>query len=103
MERPFETIEVDVAKLRDYCLSDSHPRGRHNARVFRYRLGLTAADSEALRESLLRAVDERWNELIATEADEYGQRYVLDFLISVRPETADAKPRSSMVRSAWSY
>lgn len=25
---------VELAKLRDYCLSQSHPRGRHKARVF---------------------------------------------------------------------
>ena len=25
---------VEIEKLRDYCLSSSHPRGRHKARVF---------------------------------------------------------------------
>jgi hypothetical protein len=48
-------IVVDVAKLRDYCLSDSHPRGRHKARVLRSRLGLTTGDAEWLRDQLLRA------------------------------------------------
>jgi hypothetical protein len=31
----FAAATVDVAKLRDYCLSDAHLRGRHKARVFR--------------------------------------------------------------------
>jgi Domain of unknown function (DUF4926) len=26
---------LDIRKLEDYCLSPSHPRGRHNTRVFR--------------------------------------------------------------------
>lgn len=25
---------VDIVKLTDYCLSTTHPRGRHKARVF---------------------------------------------------------------------
>lgn len=28
---------VGLAKLRDYCLSPTHPRGRHKARVFAVR------------------------------------------------------------------
>ncbi len=40
---------VDLAKLRDYCLSEVHPRGKHKARVFRVALGLTTQDAEELR------------------------------------------------------
>ena len=46
MAERFSDIVVEIAKLRDYCLSDTHPRGRHKARVFRSRLALTAADAE---------------------------------------------------------
>jgi hypothetical protein len=46
---------VDIAKLRDYCLSPVHPRGRHKARVFAAVLGLTQADADFLREELLSA------------------------------------------------
>ena len=42
MAKHFDIIIVDLAKLRDYCLNEEHPRGRHKARVFRSRLGLTA-------------------------------------------------------------
>src|SRR6266704_4504532 len=99
MARQFATVEVDIAKLRDYCLNDGHPRGRHKARVFRSRLGMTAADAETLRQILLQAVEEREDELTAAEADEYGQRYVLDFRVRTGTESGKEKPRTAMIRS----
>jgi hypothetical protein len=90
----FSDIVVEIVKLRDYCLSDTHPRGRHKARVFRSRLGLTAADAERLREALLDAARGRQDDLRPTGADEFGQRYVLDF-----PMTTPAG--SATIRSAW--
>jgi hypothetical protein len=75
----FDAIEVDSAKLRDYCLSQAHPRGRHKARVFRSRLGLVADDAEVLREALIAAARNCQTEIRRTTADEYGERYVLDF------------------------
>jgi hypothetical protein len=36
---------VEIVKLRDYCLSPTHPRGRHKARVFAAVLGLTDKDA----------------------------------------------------------
>ncbi len=83
---------VDLRKLRDYCLSELHPRGRHKARVFREVLGLTAADAEALREELLEAA--RTGEAAGGEADEHGQRYTLDFFM-------ERQHPSATVRSAW--
>lgn len=56
MPQHFDSVVVDISKLRDYCLSEFHPRGKHKARVFRVALGLTAADSDALRDALLNAV-----------------------------------------------
>ena len=44
---------VDIAKLRDYCLSPDHPRGKHKARVFAAVLGLTADQTDVLRDALL--------------------------------------------------
>ncbi len=32
-----ENAVVEIAKLRDYCLSEDHLRGRHKARVLRVR------------------------------------------------------------------
>jgi hypothetical protein len=90
----FGSIEVDVAKLRDYCLCETHPRGRHKARVFRSRLGLTAGDADLLRQRILDAARVHQGDLRATDADEYGQRYVLDFEMTTATGTA-------IVRSAW--
>jgi len=47
---------VDIEKLRDYCLSESHPRGKHKARVFATVLRLTATDVFELRDAMISAV-----------------------------------------------
>ncbi len=83
---------VDIEKLRDYCLSESHPRGKHKARVFATALGLTANDVLELRDALLSAI--RAEEAVAGERDQYGQRYIVDF--SMRRQG-----RKAVVRSAW--
>ncbi len=83
---------VDVRKLRDYCLSPQHPRGRHKARVFAAALGLTAEDAEDLREALLSAAHSQ--EAVFTDKDQYGERYVLDFEMKTDVGTA-------VVRSGW--
>jgi hypothetical protein len=68
---------VDIGKLRDYCLSPIHPRGRHKARVFAAVLGFTQADADVLRKELLKAASE--GDAVEGEADEYGVRYTIDF------------------------
>jgi hypothetical protein len=40
-----ERAIVDERKLREYCLSAVHPRGRHKARVFASVLGIQQRDS----------------------------------------------------------
>jgi hypothetical protein len=94
LSRRFDSIIVEIAKLRDYCLSETHPRGRHKARLFKTRLGLTAKDAPMLRQALLDAALNRQDDLRPTEADEHGQRYVLDFPMTTPAGTA-------IVRSAW--
>jgi hypothetical protein len=83
---------VDILKLRDYCLNPGHPEGRHKARVFRATLGMEREDAEELRAAILAAA--RDQDADATETDEYGERYVLDF--SLRHAG-----RETRVRSAW--
>jgi hypothetical protein len=46
---------LDIRKLEDYCLSPSHPRGRHEARVFREALDLQRSDAAWLQEALREA------------------------------------------------
>ena len=84
---------VDIRKLRDYCLSMGHPRGRHKARVFKAVLGLTAADAEMLRQTLLAAAAMR-DTARQSEADEYGLRCVLELsMVGMRGEAT--------IRSSW--
>jgi hypothetical protein len=87
-----ERAIVDIAKLRDYCLSPAHPRGRHKARVFASILGMTPADAEFLREELLHAARE--GNAVLRDGGEYGDRYAVDFIL-VRGD------RQATVRSAW--
>ena len=87
-----ENAVVEMRKLRGYCLSLEHPRGRHKARIFASALGLTAENSEELRQALLSAAVSE--EATPVEEDEYGQRYMLDF--EMNTETG-----SATVRSGW--
>lgn len=83
---------VDAAKLLDYCLNPAHPRGRYKARVFATSLGLTRANSDELRDALLNSACS--DGAIQGELDGYGQRYVVDFLMSTAAGQA-------AIRSAW--
>jgi hypothetical protein len=83
---------VEVSKLRDYCLDPHHPRGRHKARVLMSALGLGRADADFLRAALLEAAREE--DAVPGEADDYGDRYTVDFPIA-------HGDRQARVRSAW--
>jgi hypothetical protein len=71
-----ERAIVDIRKLREYCLSSQHPRGRHKARVFAS-VGILDADAEELRIALLAAASDAAAKLGIVNP--HGQRYVLDF------------------------
>jgi len=83
---------VEIEKLHDYCLSATHPRGRHKARVFESALNITAEDSDELRQAILSAVI--MEEAVESEQDEYGQRYIVDF-------TMRRQGRQATIRTAW--
>jgi hypothetical protein len=57
---------LDLRKLTDFCLSPTHPRGRHKARVFRDALAIVQAGADRLRDALLGGV-------VDAEAIETGQ------------------------------
>jgi hypothetical protein len=82
VSRGITRVVVDIAKLRAYCLSPHHPRGRHKARVFRSRLGLEADDAERLRQMLLQGARANLDHLVPTSADRHGQRYALDLHVT---------------------
>ena len=83
---------VDLRKLRDYCLNQEHPRGQHKARLFKSALGLTAQDTVEFQNMLLAAA--RSDDVVQLSADDYGQRYVLDFSVKRRSTQAT-------IRSLW--
>ncbi len=87
-----ERAVVDLAKLRDYCLSPIHPRGKHKARVFMARLGLMPAHATELQTALLKAAGNQ--EALPADRDAYGQRYVIDF-------TMTGPSGQALVRSSW--
>jgi len=83
---------IEPSKLRDYALNPTHRVGGHKARLFVALLGITVDDAEALRDILINVV--RTEEATLGELDEYGQRYVVDFLLTWQDKRAT-------VRSAW--
>lgn len=83
---------IDPVKLRAYCLSPTHPQGRHKAKVFSAALGLTNAHVTELGAALRKAAKD--GEAQAGKSDEYGMRYVVDF------EMTHAG-KSATVRSSW--
>lgn len=72
-----ERAVVDIAKTRDYCLSPTHLKRRHKARVFEKALGLTQEHSQQLATALSHAATSEQAEV--TKSDDYGIRYVVDF------------------------
>ncbi|MFZ1990169.1 MAG: DUF6883 domain-containing protein [Alphaproteobacteria bacterium] len=91
MALKFDDIVVDLVKLRDYCLSDEHPRGRHKARVFRSALGLQRDGAGELREALLNAARQGSGNLKMTQSDDFGDRYVLDFAMTTAVGSATVR------------
>ena len=88
----FVSAEIDIAKLRDYCLSASHPRGRHKARTFQAALGVTAENAEWLRQEILAALPDAVAE--RQESDEYGERWQVDVLLT-------RQNRRSVIKTIW--
>ena len=83
---------LDLRKIEDYCLSATHPRGRHKARVFRDALGLGQDDAAWLRDALLEAARDGEASLVAT--DEWGSQWRVDAILWRQEKRA-------MVRTIW--
>src|ERR1700688_4566233 len=83
---------LDIHKIEDYCLSPSHPRGRHKARVFREALDLQRSDAAWLRDVLLEAA--RSSEASEVATDAWGTHWRLD-------ATVRRHGKSAVVRTIW--
>jgi hypothetical protein len=91
LPNPHQAV-VEIDKLREYCLSRVHPRGRHKARVFEERLVISAEHAERLQGALLEAAYN--NEVIEGISDAYGRRYMIDLEVT-------GPSGRAMIRSAW--
>lgn len=83
---------LDIRKIEDYCLSASHPRGRHKARVFREALQLERGDAAWLHDALL--VSARFDEADEFTADAWGVYWRID-------ATIRRHGKSAVVRTIW--
>ena len=83
---------LDIRKIEDYCLSPSHPRGRHKARVFREALDLQRTDASWLRDALLDAAHS--GEAFQIAADAWGTHWRLDTAIR-------RQGKNAVVRTIW--
>ena len=83
---------VPIEKLTQYCLSPSHPRGRHKARVFLAVLRVQPEDAEEFRRKLLHVAETE--DAVEAGRNEYGIKYLIDF-------TWTRGALSARVRSLW--
>ena len=83
---------LNVRKLEDYCLSASHPRGRHWARVFGETLDFQRSDAPWLRDVLLEAA--RSGQASHFTTDAWGSHWRLD-------ATIRRHGKSAVVRTIW--
>lgn len=87
-----EKAFVDDQKLIDYCLSDSHPIGKHKAKVFKSALNYGLENFTELKNAILAGVNTERATL--THSNQYGNYYVLDLWIMNHPKQA-------RVRTSW--
>jgi hypothetical protein len=83
---------LDIRKIEDYCMSPSHPRGRHKARVFREALDLQHSNAAWLRNVLLEAAHS--NEASPIAVDHGGTHWRLD-------ATIRRQGKCAVVRTIW--
>lgn len=85
-------LEQIARKVETYSLNTKHSKGRHKARLFKAKLGITIENKEVLIAALLNKAVE--GEAKFTEATAYGEKYQIDFSMTTVTGT-------SVVRSAW--
>lgn len=87
-----ERAVVDMAKLREYVLSETHPVGHHKSKIMRAAFGFRPGHEETLAALLLSLA--RSEDATLGRKDEHGQRYLVDAVVE--------GPRGSgVLRSAW--
>jgi hypothetical protein len=84
--------EQIIEKLTTYVLNFEHKDGRHKARIFKAKLGLTVNNQELLITGIFEAVNNQ--PVTYTTTSQYGEKYVIDFIMETEMGT-------SKIRSAW--
>ncbi|ACK68286.1 conserved hypothetical protein [Rippkaea orientalis PCC 8801] len=74
-----EQAEIAMDKLINYCLNPEHSSGKHKARVFKSRLGITQENAELLLSMIRLAAIER--EVVQQAQTEFGQQFKVDWRI----------------------
>ena len=83
---------IERRKLEEYCLSSEHPRGKHEARVFRSAIGITADGAAELELRIRDALE--LAPCVPGVEDRFGRRYIVDF-------RWERETKSAMIRTAW--
>ena len=81
-----------LRKIENYCLSPTHPRGRHKARVFREVFGLEQDDAQWLRQALLEGLPR--SEAVEFAHDDFGVRFRVDVGLA-------RQSKHGVVRTIW--
>ncbi|WP_069133112.1 DUF6883 domain-containing protein [Rhodohalobacter halophilus] len=88
----FKEYHIDIRKLRDYCLNQNHPVGKHKARVFSSQLGIGKAEARQLKEEMIQEM--RNATIIPGIEDQFGKGFSADLSIHI-------KNRSALVKTIW--
>ncbi|ELR99708.1 DUF6883 domain-containing protein [Gloeocapsa sp. PCC 73106] len=81
-----------VEKLTTYALNFEHKDGKHKARLFKAKLGITVNNQETLITAIFEAVNTQHASYTTTS--QHGKQYVIDFIMETQVGT-------SKIRSAW--
>ena len=68
-----------MQKLIGYCLNPDHPSGKHKARVFASRLGITLENADTLGELIQTAAVE--GEVVQQDTTSFGQLFKVDWTV----------------------
>lgn len=76
-------INADLGnKIEDYCLNPNHDKGKHKAILFQSKLGITKANSQILKQALLKAALEE--NVTIRKANQYGIHYNMKFRLKTQ-------------------
>ncbi len=74
-----EKAEIAIEKLINYCLNPEHSSGKHKARVFKSRLGITKNNVELLLQMIKIAAVE--GEVVQQATTKFGEQFKVDWKI----------------------